>query len=170
MLFPALTHAIEERVIQFRSLEDSAVTVVPVMCQNAPFYDPGHPPYTLLGARLWSLEGRAADGVVVNKEVRDVGEAYACVHITDLSPGAIAPFYMEFNVAGLWLTAAGVCIMASNHIPVGALFLVGCTLTVPQDQSHGLIGGIATSSSVFNPLSLPGFQTGSFWTVHLYFE
>ena len=142
----------------------------PVICQNAPFYDPNNPPNTLLGASLWSSQGRAFDGVVVNEEVRYVGETYACTLITDLSPGARAPFYMEFAVAGLRLSGFGECTVTSNHIPVGGLFLVGCALTVPQDLSQGLLGGIATSSSVFNPASISDFQTGSFWTVHLYFE
>jgi hypothetical protein len=32
----------------------------------------------------------------------------------------------------------------------------------------GFVGGVATSNSVFNPFRLPGFGTGSLWTVRLY--
>ena len=167
---PVRAHATEEKIIQFRSLDDPAIIVDPVICQNAPFYDPDNPPNTLIGASLWSSLSRAYDGVVVNEEVRYVGETYACALITDLSPGARAPFYMEFYVAGLRLSGAGDCTCTSNHIPVGGLFLVGCALSIPPDPSQELLGGVATSSSVFNPLSIPGYQTGSFWTVHLYFE
>ena len=28
--------------------------------------------------------------------------------------------------------------------------------------------GIATSASVFIPYAIPGYDTGSFWTLHLY--
>jgi hypothetical protein len=46
--------------------------------------------------------------------------------------------------------------------------LVGCALDVTPDPAQGIVRGVATSSSVFTPRELPGYGTGSFWTLHLY--
>ena len=167
---PSLASAVDEALVQFRSLDDPAISVDPTICENAPFYDPNNPPNTLLGANLWSSQARASDGTVVNDTVRHLGVTRACTLITDLSVGARAPFYMEFNVNDLALSASGECVVISNEVPIGGLFLVGCALFIPPNTEQGILGGSVTSNSLFNPASIPGFQTGSFWTMNLYFE
>ena len=163
-------HAVEETVLQFRSFDDPEITPNPDVCLNAPFYDENFPPNVLLGASLWTLQTNAATGEVVNDKIRQVGITEACVLITGLSPRDTAPFYMEFNVEDLVMQANGECTVTSNTVPVDGLVLTGCTLEVYSDPAENILGGIATSNSVFNPFSIPGFQTGSFWTVHLYTE
>jgi hypothetical protein len=32
----------------------------------------------------------------------------------------------------------------------------------------GVVVGVATSASIFNPCGIAGFGTGSVWTLHLY--
>lgn len=164
-----IAYADSETIIEFRSTEDPSVPPGTV-CENAPFYDPTYLHYVLLRASLWSLQTRSNNGTVVNDTVQRIGIALACARITSLSPGARAPFYMEFNLDGLTLSGSGDCVVASNDIPSPGLILAGCTLTIPADSGQGVLGGMATSNSVFNPFSLPGFQTGSFWTVHLYLQ
>jgi hypothetical protein len=66
--------------------------------------------------------------------------------------------------------AAGQCEFVSDDIPQGGIILTGCNLKIDPDPEQGLLGGIATSKSVFNPLGIPGFNTGSFWTIHVYWE
>lgn len=75
--------------------------------------------------------------------------------------------YVEFTVGDLTVTGNGVCTVTSNDVPQVGLILVGCALTV-VDAPEGIAGGSLTSNSVFNPFGLPGFGTGSFWTVRLY--
>ena len=45
--------------------------------------------------------------------------------------------------------------------------LAGCALKL-VGAPEGVLGGLVTSASVFNPYSIPGFGTGSVWTLHLY--
>jgi len=163
-----IAHANAETVVEFRSMEDSSVPPDRTVCERAPFYNAAYPPNVLLAASLWSLQTRANDGTIVNDTVRRIGTAMACASISSLNPGAHAPFYMEFVVGGVKLSGSGDCLVSSNNIPVRGLILAGCTLTIPADLGQGVLGGMATSNSVFNPFSLPGYQTGSYWTVHLY--
>lgn len=167
---PGVVCSFDETVMQFRSVEDPDVPADMAVCTNAPFYDPENPPNVLLGASLWSSETRASDGTIINGEIRKIGTAHACAWITSLAPGAEAPFYIEFILGDQFLRADGKCRVTSNTIPRPGLFLVGCSLAVHGDLSAGLMGGIATSNSVFNPLGLPGFQTGSIWAVHIYWQ
>ncbi|HWR72516.1 MAG TPA: hypothetical protein VN604_05070 [Nitrospirota bacterium] len=154
--------------MQFRSVEDPGVPADMAVCVNASFYDPANMPNVLLGASLWSIEARASDGTIMNDEIRRIGTAHACALIASLAPGAEAPFYIELAVGDQFFRADGTCRVTSNTIPQPGLILAGCSLKVQGELSAGLMGGIATSNSVFNPFSLPGFQTGSLWTVHIY--
>jgi len=52
-------------------------------------------------------------------------------------------------------------------VPVPGVLLVGCALRLVE-KPEGVIGGFATSSTIFNPYGIPGFGTGSVWTLHLY--
>jgi len=165
---PGVVFSFDEAVMQFRSVEDPDVPADMAVCTNAPFYDPDNPPNVLLGASLWSSEARASDGTVMNDEIRRIGTAHACALITSLAPGAEAPFYIELTAGDQFFRADGECRVTSNAIPQPGLILAGCSLKIQEDLSAGLMGGIATSNSVFNPFGLSGFQTGSIWMVHIY--
>ena len=52
-------------------------------------------------------------------------------------------------------------------MPVPRLILAGCSLRLVA-APEPIEGGIATSNSVFNPFRLPGFDTGSYWTIRGY--
>jgi hypothetical protein len=62
---------------------------------------------------------------------------------------------------------SGVCTLTSNDIPVAGLVLAACSLEVAP-ASPDIMGGTASSNSIFNPLRLPGFETGSYWTLRLF--
>lgn len=184
---PGVAQAMDEMVFQFRSLEVGDVVPEQVCDRGAVLLDIENqvlPPDTslvMLDAELWSNRTRAKDGKVVNPESRMVGTAAACAWVSasalfgtmpidPADPFPSAPFYGEFELGGMSIAAGGECLVSSNTIPVPFLGLVGCTMVVPPDTDQGLLGGNAASSSVFNPLDLPGFQTGSYWTVHIYTE
>ncbi len=184
---PAVAHAMDEAVFQFRSLEVGDVVPEEVCDRGADLLDIENqvlPPDTslvMLDAELWSNRTRARDGMVVNSESRMVGTAAACAWVSasalfgtmpidPAEPFPSAPFYGEFDLGGMMVAAGGECLISSNTMPLPFLGLVGCTLVVPPEADQGLLGGNAASSSAFNPLDLPGFQTGSYWTVHIYTE
>jgi hypothetical protein len=166
---PALAQDFSESVMQFRSLDDPAVTPDLEVCERAPFYPQIN---VVFGASFWASRTRASDGEVVVAEAAQVGTATACMLVTDptFPVGGVAPFHIEGWAGDVAFTATGECTLTSNNIPVSGLVLASCNLKVPADAEQGLLGGIATSNSVFNPLGLPGFGTGSYWTLHLYWE
>jgi len=162
--------AFEETVIQFRSLDDPAVPPDRAVCDNAPDSFPKFSALVILGASLWTSKTDEADGTVIDETVHQIGTAQACMWITLLALGAQAPFYIEFYLGDLTVRSSGRCIVMSRNIPAAGLLLGGCALAVHGEPVSGLLGGVATSNSVFNPFHLPGFRTGSFWTVHMYSE
>ena len=122
----------------------------------------------LLGASVWSLQTNAARGVVMNEAVKLVGTATGCGSLTN--PGPFAPkqwFSIKFDLDDGTYVASGTCDITSNDVPTRGLMLAGCALKLVR-MPEGVLGGIATSASVFNPANLPGFGTGSVWTLHLY--
>lgn len=174
---PAGAQAFEEEILVFRSVDDPALEDPSVeWCRSVA---PEGVPIDLLpdaaivrlGASLWSFQSRASDGVVVKEKIRKIGLADACGYLVEgIGPGKSGPFYMEGSVGGFEFVAAGECTFTASGIPVPGIVLTGCNLKVESDPSQGLLGGIATSNSVFNVGQVPGFQTGSFWTVHTYWE
>jgi hypothetical protein len=164
--FRAAAHhsGVEPSVFRFRSEEDPAYPPDPAVCAAAPFTA-----NVQLGASLWTEAVNAAHGVVVHPMVRRLGTATACVRITDptFTPGVAQPFYAQFDIPEGRVTAEGHCSVVSNDVPSPGLVLAGCFLRA-TGVPHGYAGGAVTSLSVFNPASLPGFTTGSVWTVQLY--
>jgi hypothetical protein len=63
----------------------------------------------------------------------------------------------------------GSCPIASNDVPVAGIVLTSCNLVIVSGPP-GTIGGLATSASVFNPRRIPGYSTGSYWTLRIYEE
>jgi hypothetical protein len=150
-----------ERTLLLRTTEDPSVPNTPPGC---PFTVPN----LRLGATVWSHVTRADTGEVVKDQVHQVGTASACGLITaPLVPSTTPQFYIEFTLGSDVFAARGTCTVISNDVPVTGLILAGCTLRLVSFPSE-VLGGVATSMSVFNPLQLQGFSTGSFWTLRLY--
>ncbi len=154
----------DEVAYQFRSVEDPAFPPDDTICAQAPFRV-----NVKLGASLWSQFARPFDGRVVVDQVRRVGRATACVQLTNFlfPPGLQQNFYAVFDLPSGRYTGLGTCTLSSNDVPQAGLVLAGCTLDVVSGPS-GVLGGVITSASTFNPVRLPGFKTGSVWTVQAY--
>jgi hypothetical protein len=152
------------RVFQFRTEEDPAVVGADAFCQAAPV-----PVNVKLNATEWSEQTRSVDGRVVNKDVQRIGTALACAQLTNFAfpPGLQQNFYARFELPDGTYTALGTCTLISNDVPVAGLVLAGCTLKLTEVPA-GVHGGAAVSLSVFNPRRLPGFATGSQWTIQAY--
>lgn len=163
VLAPAASRAGEELFL-LRTQEDPSVAAV---CP------PGDT--VRLGALVYAPRTRASDALVTKDATGPIGTAVGCGRLltyTPFDPEAQSPFSMRFELPSGVVTAAGTCTIASLSFPVpgvpAPLLLVGCTLAVDPVPSRGVLRGVATSSSVFTPRALPGYETGSFWTVHLY--
>jgi hypothetical protein len=155
---------VEATVVRFRSVEDAEFPPDPAVCASAPFGV-----NVRLGASLWSESANGSRGQVVNESVRRIGSATACLRITDptFPPGLPQQFYARFELPEGTFTAVGACTLISNNVPTAGLVLGGCHLGV-TDGPPSSAGGAFTSLSVFNPRRLPGFATGSEWTMQLY--
>jgi hypothetical protein len=129
----------------------------------------------ILGALLYTPRTRAYDGLVVVDASEPVGTAVGCGKLltyTPFDPNVQTPFSMRFDLPEGTLTAQGICTITSLTFPIPSypapLLLVGCSLKVNPNASLGVVNGNASSTSVFTPRPLPGFGTGSFWTVQVY--
>jgi hypothetical protein len=165
LLSPARVRA-EEVLIQFRSLEDPTGTPDLSVCADAPFAA-----NVVAAAKLFAVHTRAADGAVVSKGEVEIGSGTGCFRVTDLTfpPFTSLPFYGEFTIDGRTMRIDGQCTTTTNDVPLRGVILVGCATAIVRAPA-GFVGGLAVSNSVFNPFRLPGFGTGSLWTVRLYSE
>jgi hypothetical protein len=167
-LVPALALA-GERTLVVKTYEDDRYPADMDVCRAAN-YDPLN---IVLGASVWSLQTNAARGEVMNDAIRFLGSVTACGSAPSLQqtpPPTFADdqyFLMNFTLADGTYLFKGECDLASWWVPVPGVLLVGCTLRLVQ-APPGVVGGIATSSSVFTPKTLQDFATGSVWTLHLY--
>ncbi|HEX2189790.1 MAG TPA: hypothetical protein VHG51_12865 [Longimicrobiaceae bacterium] len=152
-----MSDAIASRILRFRSQEDLSVALDPAVIAGAPFE-----PNLRLGALLWSTPEEGG-------EPRRIGTATACARITDpaFTPDARFDFHVCFDLPEGTVTATGGCTLISNDLPVPGIVLAACHLWVVEAPA-GFSGGAAASLSVFNPRRLPGYDTGSWWTVKLY--
>jgi hypothetical protein len=159
---PAAALAGEETYV-FKSQEDPSTPPDPTVCAAAPFAT-----NVQLGASLWSVQTRRRDGEVKESR-RRIGRATACLQLTNvLFPEGLAQqFYARFQLPQGTYTAVGTCTVSSNSVPEPFIVLAGCTLKIVSGPTTTL-GGMVTSSSVFNPLRRPGYATGSVWTLHEY--
>jgi len=160
----ALPAAAGERVYLLRTQEDPSVLA------ECP---PGDT--VKLGALVYAPRSRARDGLVLRDTGRPIGTAVGCGKLltyTPFDPAVQSPFAMTFDLHDGIITAKGTCTITSLTFPVpgvpAPLLLVGCALDVNDDPPSGILNGIATSASVFTPVPLPGYQTGSYWTLQLY--
>ena len=141
------------RILVFQTVEDAAVPARPPGC---PWPDAN----VFLGGRMRRLDGGG-----------ELGIAQACARIgAALEAGADVPFYAEFRFdCGDVFRAEGAARVLSNDVPAAGIVLAGCALRL-VDGPEGLVGGVVTSASVFNPQGRPEAETGSTWTLHAYFE
>jgi hypothetical protein len=160
---PALAQA-AERVVQFRSAEDPASPPDAAFCDAAPFHA-----NVRLGASLYSYEVRRNDGRVEQDEGRKIGTATACAQLTNfLFPNGLQQnFIVRFDLPQGSFTAVGTCTFATNDVPLRGFVLAGCSLQMTAFP-EGVLGGAMASLSSFNPFRLPGFNTGSYWTLQYY--
>jgi hypothetical protein len=151
------------RTFVLRTVEDPSIDPLP----------PGACPFAggiilNLRAHTWSIATRASDGMVVQEQLRPVGTERACTQVTfPLVEGSTAPFYAQFELADGSYTANGSCRVTSNGIPQAGVVLAGCALRL-QARPAGFVGGVAASASVLTLGTIPGFETGSFWTLRVY--
>lgn len=154
----------DEVSYQFRSVEDPAFPPDDTICAQAPFRV-----NVKLGASLWSQLSRPSDGRVVIPQAFRVGRATACVQLTNFlfPPGLQQNFYAVFDLPSGRYTGLGTCTLSSNDVPQAGLVLAGCTLDIVSGPG-GVLGGVITSASTFNPARLAGYSTGSVWTLQAY--
>lgn len=186
---PCIAQSVEETVFMLRSVEvndDVPQEVCDTGWDSLGLEGRESPddPFLLvkLNAEVWAMQTRAADSEVVNSGIRRIGKAHACSWIplsailtgfpaVDLEqPLPQTPFYIEFEIGDLFLSAGGACLTTSTTIPDWPLVLSSCGAQIPPDENQKLLGGSAASSSVLNPLDIPGFHTGSFWTIRIFRE
>ena len=159
-----------ELVIQFRSADDPTLEPDLSVCADAPFE-----PNLVLAASLFVPVPWPKTGEVVFPGRKRRGTGTACFFLppevvaAGFPPFSQADLFAEFEIGGVRVRADGVCTSTSNDVPQPGLILAGCALDV-IDAPPGFVGGNATSNSTFNPLGLPGFDTGSFWTLRLFRE
>ena len=146
------------RLLRFRSQEDPSVEPDAAVIAAAPFE-----PNLRLGALLWSVPGAGGGSP------QRIGTATACARITDpaFTPEARFDFHVRFDLPEGPVTATGGCTLISNDMPVRGIVLAACHLRVVEAPA-GHVGGAAASLSIFNPGQVPGFSTGSYWTLQLY--
>lgn len=125
----------------------------------------------VLGAYVYAPRTRGEDGKVIREGTEPVGTVVGCGTMASVALGATAPFTMDFDLAdGRKIFAAGKCevtqriFTAASPYPV---LMVGCSLAVQPSAAQPTLSGIATSASIFNPFGVPGYETGSYWTLHL---
>lgn len=158
---PGPTLAFETATYIMRSIEDPSVVPDLTVCDAASFVSTA-----ILPASFYAVQTRASDGQIVNGSVRKIGQGTACARITSLGVGAVAPIIGSFEIGDQEFIGEGACVVSSNSVPTGGLIMVGCT--IPLSAGPGVLGGVATSNSIFNPFGLPGFDTGSIWTVRVF--
>jgi hypothetical protein len=152
----------DEDVLLLRTQESAEV---PAICA------PGE--NIVLGAFVYAPRTRAHDGLVMKEGSRPIGTAVGCGTMTSIAKGARAPFRMAFDLGRRTVSAVGECTVAERFAPLAMppypVLLVGCSLAVEPGSDEGLLRGIAASASVFIPYAIPGYDTGSYWTLHLYY-
>jgi hypothetical protein len=162
----AVTASAEERVYLLRSQEDASLAK-PACAPNEAI---------VLAAYLYAPR-TTRSGYVWEDTGRPIGTAVACGELNSYKPFDPAvqnAFRITFTIHDAVITASGVCTLESLSFPIAPtpapLMLAGCSLKVLPDAGQGIVNGQATSSSVFTPVPIPGYHTGSFWTVSLYVD
>jgi len=127
-----------------------------------------------LGAFLYAPRTRARDGLVMKEGSRPIGTAVGCGTMPlVVKKGTTATFRLAIDLGDRTVSASGECTVAEMFAPLAMppypVLLAGCALAVEPGSDPGLLHGMASSSSVFLPRPIPGYDTGSYWTFHLYY-
>jgi hypothetical protein len=151
-----------ERAYVVRTLEDPSIDPIP------PARCPGGPGILFnANGYAYPIATRASDGMVVQEHPKRVGVVRTCGRVSSIAEGATAPDYAEIELGGDSYTASGACRTTSIGVPQAGVVIAGCALRL-QTGPDGFVGGIATSASVVLLGPVPGFHTGSFWTLRVY--
>lgn len=162
-LVPALALA-GERTLVVKTYDDARFPANMETCLAAGY----SPLNVILGASVWSLQTKVPSGEVKHEAQKFLGTATGCGQLTSPMPFAAGQlFLIRFDLADGTYVASGTCDIVSGTVPTAGIMLAGCALRLTS-APEGVIGGIAASASVFNPAGIPGFGTGSVWTLHLY--
>lgn len=168
---PAL--ASDEILIAFQSINDPDVTPDPTVCPRSGFPADGDFVISEFGASLFAQRTHPQTGLIRTEARRQIGTATACVSLDlqnlDFVPGDQIPIFGEFTLYGIPFELDGTCTVASNDIPVAGLFLTACAMATTTPPA-GIAGASAASNSVFNVNQIPGFDTGSFWTLRIFLD
>ncbi|WP_224247511.1 hypothetical protein [Hyalangium gracile] len=153
-----------EMVIQFQTLEDPKAAADPNACHDAPFQA-----NVKMQGSVSVPETSPTDGKVKASGKKPVGAALACLRITDrtFAEGSQGDIYASFELPEGHFEAVGKCTAVSNAVPRPGVVLAGCELKLTEFP-RAYAGGFATSASLFNPLHLPGYSTGSMWTLRVF--
>ena len=151
-------------VIQVRSAEDPASPPDAAFCAAGPFTA-----NALLGASLYAYDVGEQTALVRPEHPRKIGTATACVQLTNFTfPAGLQPkFSVRFDLPEGRFEGVGTCTLISNKVPQAGFVLAGCALAMTSFPT-GVLGGAIASLSSFNPFRLPGFATGSYWTLQYY--
>ena len=141
------------RTLVFRTVEDPTVEIGPDDCR-------------LVGANLF-LGGR----IVPLDDDGRLGVALACAALTErLVRDVVVPFAAEFRFDdGGTYAADGTARVVDADVPAAGIVQAACALRLTSGPP-GVIGGTATSASVFDPAGVLGAGTGSVWTINAYFD
>ena len=185
MIHPVDALGVEERIYTFKTFDDPAVTYDPAVLERAPWWNTAWdaenpPPFIVpLGASVWTYVTNGK-GEVVRDKVKKIGTATAVAMLNDptWTPySTLVPFYFEAPLLkgigqepdGI-IKASGYGLLTSSNTPEFGIMMMGFNLMVLPDPAQGILGGSATSNSIFNFMGLPGYQTGSYWTVRVDLE
>ncbi len=118
-----------------------------------------------LDARLYSFTSDQQSGFLTNQTAQLLGPGYLCL-APGFSGADILEGYANTSLPGVGRTDMhGHCGVQPLLAQLGSA-VVDCDLTiVPNGQN--ITGGVATSSSIGNPLNLAGAPTGSVWTAYV---
>lgn len=186
MIHPVDALGIEERVYIFKTFDDPAVEYDPAVLERAPWWNPawdaGNPPRFIvpLGASVWVYVSNNAAGMVMRDKVRQTCTATAVALLNDptWTPyKTLVPFYFEAPLLkgkgqepDRIIKASGYGLLTSSDSPEPGIMMMSFNLQILPDPAHGILGGSASSNSIFNFMGLPGYQTGSYWTVRVELE
>lgn len=183
MINPVDALGFEERVYVLKTIDDPDVQYDPAVLERAPWWNPAWdaenpPPFIVpLGASIWMFTTNG-DGKVLKETVRQVGTGTAVGLISDptFTQWGAGPFYFECpikqhgNKPDLTIAANGYAVVTSSNTPEPGIIMLGINLSIMPDAAQGILGGNATSNSIFNLGGLPGYDTGSYWTVRVDIE
>ena len=161
---PVMAQDVEKTVIVFRSMNDPNIPPDLAACHPE---NSGFEPNVVLGASLWAFQARSKNGVIVKEKVRQIGTATACMLLAENE----TLNYLEFEIGDLFIAASGECLSTYDATLEGGPIFATCGLAVlPGRSTDGIKWGQASNNSTFAPNPIPGFETGSFWTIQLIWE